>query len=302
MHRLKVSNIQSSIRLDKFVSQEMDLSRSLATKLIANGDILVNATSKKPSYLVLPDDEITIEMPESKPVDIIPQDIPLDIVFEDEYIIVVNKQRNLVVHPSPGHEDMTLVNGLLFHCKDIEGIGAQKRPGIVHRIDKDTTGLLVIAKNDKAMQSLSQQIGAKTAVRKYKALVEGALKEDGYVTTNIGRSHTDRKKQAVVKDGRYAKTHYWVEKTFTNYALLDVKLDTGRTHQIRVHLAHINHPVVGDRLYGYKKQKFNLDGQMLHAYLLEFVHPHTGEIVSFTAPLPDDFMHIVNILDKKTNS
>lgn len=300
MQKLIVSTTDSSIRLDKFISKEIDISRSLAAKLISNGDILVNDANKKASYLVVENDEITIEMPQSKPVDIIPQDIPLDIVFEDEYIIVINKQRNLVVHPSPGHEDMTLVNGLLFHCKDIKGIGAEQRPGIVHRIDKDTTGLLVIAKTDKAMQSLSQQIGDKSAVRKYKALVEGVVKEDGCIETNIGRSHTDRKKQAVVKDGRFARTHYWVEKSFTNHSLLDIKLDTGRTHQIRVHLAHIRHAVVGDELYGYKRQKFNLQGQLLHAYLLEFVHPITGENVSFAAPLPDDFAHIVNILDNKT--
>lgn len=301
MQRLKVNNTHCDIRLDKFVSNEIELSRSLAAKMISSGDILVNGENKKASYLVQENDEITIEIPKSKPTDIVPQDIPINIVFEDKHIIVINKQRNIVVHPSPGHEDMTLVNGLLFHCKDIKGIGSELRPGIVHRIDKNTTGLLVIAKTDKAMQSLSKQIGEKTAVRKYKALVEGVVKEDGCIETNIGRSHTDRKKQAVVMDGRFSRTHYFVEKTFTNHSLLDVKLDTGRTHQIRVHLAHIRHPVVGDELYGYKRQKFNLKGQLLHAYSLEFVHPDTGEIVCFSAPLPDDFTHIVNILDKKAN-
>lgn len=302
MKRLKVSNKDCNVRLDKFIVKETDLSRSLAAKLISSSNILVNGKTKKPSYIVLENDEITIDMPQSNPTDITPQDIPLDIIFEDKHIIVINKQRNLVVHPSPGHEDMTLVNGLLFHCKDIKGIGSELRPGIVHRIDKDTTGLLVIAKNDKAMQSLSQQIGDKTAIRKYKALVEGIVKEDGCIETYIGRSHTDRKKQAVVNNGRYAMTHYWVENTYTNHTLLDVKLDTGRTHQIRVHMAHIKHPVVGDELYGYKRQKFNLDGQLLHAYYLEFMHPHTKKQVSFTAPLPDDFEHIISILEIKSNN
>ena len=301
MQKLTADENISGERLDRAVASEIDISRSLAAKLIANGDIKVNGETKKASYTVIEADIITIEMPQSRPVDIVPQEMPLDIVFEDEYIIVINKPRNLVVHPSAGHEDMTLVNGLLFHCKDLAGIGAEQRPGIVHRIDKDTTGLLVIAKNDIAMESLAKQIADKSAVRKYKALVEGVVEQSGTVEESIGRSHNDRKKQAVVKNGRYAKTNYIVEKAFADYTLLDVQLDTGRTHQIRVHMAYISHPVVGDKLYGYKKQKFNLEGQLLHAYSLEFLHPKTKEKVKFTAPLPEDFKKILSILDAKNS-
>ena len=278
----------------------MDISRSFAAKLISDGHILVNGQLCKSAYLVCEGDIISAEIPQNIPVDIIPQNIPLDIIYEDKYITVINKQRDLVVHPSAGHEDMTLVNGLLFHCNDIKGIGAERRPGIVHRIDKDTTGLLVIAKNDEAMQSLSEQISEKKAKRRYKALVEGIVKEDGLVEAEIGRSRNDRKKQAVIKGGRYAKTNYRIEKTFDKYTLLDILLDTGRTHQIRVHMAHINHPVVGDKLYGYKKQKFTLEGQLLHAYSLEFTHPHTGENMEFTAPMPDDFAKVLEILENKS--
>ncbi len=301
MQRLKITSDNENQRLDKAVAGELEISRSFAAKLIENGSIKVNDTIKKPSYAVSLGDVINVRIPESKPADIIPQNIPLDIVFEDDYIIVINKQRNLVVHPSAGHEDMTLVNGLLFHCKDLKGIGEEQRPGIVHRIDKDTTGLIVVAKNDLAMQSLTKQIAVKTAKRKYKALVEGVVKEDGCIETNLGRSHTDRKKQAVVKDGRYAKTSFRVQRTFNHNTLLDIELDTGRTHQIRVHMAYINHPVVGDKLYGYKRQKYVLEGQLLHAYLLEFIHPYTGKSVQFTAPLPDDFVKVLDILEKKNN-
>lgn len=285
-------------RLDKVISNQMGISRSLAAKLISAGNVIVNSTIKKPSYLVNDGDKISVDMPKAKSTEIIPQDIPIDVIYEDKQIIVINKPRNLVVHPSPGHNDMTLVNGLLFHCKDIEGIGGEHRPGIVHRIDKDTTGLLVIAKNDRAMQSLTEQIASRTAKRKYKALVEGVVKEDGYIEANIGRSHSDRKKQAVVKGGRFAKTIYRVEKQYKNNTLLDVSLDTGRTHQIRVHLAHITHPVVGDSLYGHKKQKYNLEGQLLHAYSLTIMHPKTNKLMEFIAPLPEDFARILNILDK----
>ncbi len=207
----------------------------------------------------------------------------------------------MVVHPSAGHEDGTLVNALLFHCPDIEGIGGELRPGIVHRIDKDTTGLLVIAKNEKAMKGLSQQIANHDVVRTYYALVEGKVHEDGYVKAPIGRSPKDRKKQAIVLNGRYAYSDYVVERNFRNNALLKVNLKTGRTHQIRVHMAHISHPVVGDKTYGYKKQRFNLEGQLLHAAQLEFVHPITNKVVEFSAPLPDDFKKVLDVLTKQSN-
>ncbi|MBN2878081.1 MAG: RluA family pseudouridine synthase [Clostridia bacterium] len=299
MKKLKADNSLSGTRLDKAASEIADISRSLAAKLIEGGYIKVNNDVKKPSYILCEDDEIEINAPESADVDIAPQAMPLDIVYEDKHIIVINKQRDLVVHPSAGHDDMTLVNGLLFHCKDIKGIGAEKRPGIVHRIDKDTTGLLAVAKNDKAMASLADQIQSRTMKRKYIALVEGKIEGEGCVEANIGRSKKERKKQAVANDGRYAKTNYKVIKNYTNYTLIEAELDTGRTHQIRVHMAYIGHPVVGDKLYGYKKQKFNLDGQLLHAYELELIHPQTGKKMVFNAPMPEDFKKIVDTLDKK---
>lgn len=301
MKKLKADNSLSGMRLDKAASEIAGISRSLAAKLIESGDITVNQDTKKPSYILCDEDELEISSPEAADAAITPQAVPLDIVYEDKHIIVINKQRDLVVHPSAGHDDMTLVNGLLFHCKDIKGIGAEKRPGIVHRIDKDTTGLLAVAKNDKAMASLAEQIQSRTMKRKYIALVEGKIEGEGHVEASIGRSRKDRKKQAVVNDGRYAKTNYRVLKNYNGYTLIEAVLDTGRTHQIRVHMAHIGHPVVGDKLYGYKKQKFNLDGQLLHAYELELIHPKTGEKMVFSAPMPEDFKKIVDALDKKSD-
>ncbi len=281
----------AGLRIDAYIALKIsDITRSYCKKIIKDGNVLVNGARIKPSYSVANNDRIKVTIEDPKQTELIAEDIDIDIVYEDEDIIVVNKKRGMVVHPSAGHENGTLVNALLFHCGSMPVIGGQMRPGIVHRIDKDTTGLLVVAKNDKAHLSLSEQIKEKSAVRKYKALVEGVIKDDGgEVDVPIGRHRTDRKKMAVVPDGRNAKTLYKVEKRFSNYTLLDVELTTGRTHQIRVHMAHIKHPVVGDRTYGFKKQKFNLEGQMLHAYELTLTHPSTGKKVTFNASLPEDF-------------
>ncbi len=279
------------VRIDIIVSSHIsEISRSYCKKLILDGKILVNGRKIKPSYSVEEKDEISIEIDEPAEAVIIAQDIPLDIVYEDDDIIVVNKKRGMVVHPSAGHDDGTLVNALLFHCDKMPVIGGQTRPGIVHRIDKDTTGLLVIAKNDTAHINLSEQIKEKSAARKYKALVEGVIRDDsGEVDAPIARHRTDRKKMEVVMGGRSAKTLYKVEKRYGSYTLLDIELTTGRTHQIRVHMAHIKHPVVGDKVYGYKKQKFKLEGQLLHAYELSLDHPRTKIRMTFNAPLPKDF-------------
>lgn len=273
------------------------MSRSRCAKLIQEGHVTVGGKTRKPSYLVKPNDEIVLVLPEPKVMELVAQDIPLDIVYEDAHMIVVNKQRGLVVHPAPGHPDGTLVNALLYHCQDIAGIGGEMRPGIIHRIDKDTTGLLVVAKNDAAMESLSDQIAVRTMHRHYQALVEGSLKEGGTIQAPIGRSLHDRKKMAVVQGGRDATTHYHVQQRYKHHALLDIALETGRTHQIRVHMTYISHPVVGDPVYGVKKQRFNLEGQLLHAYALELTHPVSGERMRFQAPLPADFQHVLHVLE-----
>ena len=282
-------------RIDSFIASHMEeISRSYSKKLINDGKILVNGKKIKPSYSIADNDEISVLIEQPETMEILPQDLPLNIIYEDDDIIVVNKARGMVVHPSAGHDDGTLVNALMFHCDKMPVIGGQMRPGIVHRIDKDTTGLLVVAKNDTAHINLSEQIKAKSARRKYKALVEGIIKEDtGEIDAPIARHRTNRKKMDVVLDGRNARTLFEVEKRFANYTLLDLELTTGRTHQIRVHMSHINHPVVGDKLYGYKKQKFNLKGQMLHAYELTLNHPLTNKKMTFKAPIPKDFEDIL---------
>ncbi|MCK5129076.1 MAG: RluA family pseudouridine synthase [Clostridiales bacterium] len=295
-HEIIISKADNGLRIDAVVSTKIpELSRSYCKKLIKDGKVLCNNTEVKPSYLVCENDIIKVIIEKPKEVGLIAQDIPLNIVYEDDDIIVVNKSRGMVVHPSPGHADGTLVNALLFHCKTMPTISGELRPGIVHRIDKDTTGLLVVAKNDTAHVSLSRQLKEKTAGRKYKALVEGVIKEDaGEVLEPIARHKKDRKKMAVVADGKVAHTKFAVEKRYKNNTLLDITLMTGRTHQIRVHLTHIKHPVIGDSVYGYKRQKFNLDGQLLHAYELSLDHPKTDERMTFSAPLPEDFMNVLN--------
>jgi len=285
-------------RLDACASKVSGLTRSRVQHLIEDGCVTVDGSVKAASYKVKAGQRLVVLVPEVKEVDIVPQAIALDVVYEDSDIIVVNKQRGLVVHPAAGNPDGTLVNALLEHCGDLAGIGGEKRPGIVHRIDKDTTGLIVAAKNDEAYLSLAEQIRTRNAHRIYSALVEGRVTQGGAVDAPIGRSHKDRKKMAVVPEGRNALTKYSVIEAFDQYTLLREELDTGRTHQIRVHMAHIGHPVVGDKTYGVKKQRFDLEGQLLHAGELLLNHPRTDERMHFKAPLPADFEHVLAVLRK----
>ena len=289
-------------RLDMYIaSLDLDFSRSMAQKLIENGQVLVNGKLPKASYKTKLGDRVEIEILEPKETNLEAQDIPLDIVYEDDDILVVNKQKGMVVHPGNGNLDGTLVNAVLNHCKgNLSGIGGEIRPGIVHRLDKDTSGLIVIAKNDKAHISLSKQIQDRKVKKIYTALVRGVIPEDtATIDMPIGRSNTDRKKMAVRKDGKEAITHIKVVKRYEKYTLIRVKIDTGRTHQIRVHMAEIGYPVVGDEVYSNGKNEFNVHGQMLHSTTLDFVHPITGKQMHLEAPLPKYFKDILNKLDSK---
>ena len=289
-------------RLDMYIaSLDLDFSRSMAQKLIENGQVLVNGKLPKASYKTKLGDKIEIELLEPKETNLEAQDIPLDIIYEDDDILVVNKQKGMVVHPGNGNLDGTLVNAVLNHCKgNLSGIGGEIRPGIVHRLDKDTSGLIVIAKNDKAHINLSKQIQDRKVKKIYTALVRGIIPEDtATIDMPIGRSNTDRKKMAVRKDGKVAITHIKVIKRYEKYTLIRVKIDTGRTHQIRVHMAEIGYPVVGDEVYSNGKNEFNVHGQMLHSTSLDFVHPITGKQMHFEAPLPKYFIDILNKLDNK---
>ena len=283
----------SNARCDVYIAENMpDLSRSFLKKLFDGGEVFVNGKAVRASFKVKEGDCIEFSLPEVKKLDVEAQDIPLDIVYEDDDLLVINKARGMVVHPAAGNEDGTLVNALMHHCGDnLSGINGVMRPGIVHRIDKDTTGLLVVAKNDTAHQSLTDQLSDRSLSRTYFAIVHGNLKEDGFtVDAPIARDTNDRKKMAIArKDGRDAVTHITVLERFGKYTLIRCKLQTGRTHQIRVHTKHILHPILGDKTYGLKKEEFSLAGQLLHAGEIGFIHPRTGEKVSFTAPLPEDF-------------
>lgn len=285
-------------RLDKVCSEIFsDYSRSQIKQLIDGGNITVNGKTEKAKYKVKSGDVIRLEEPETKTLELRPENIPLDIVYEDDDVIVINKPQGMVVHPAPGHDDHTLVNALLYHCP-LSTINGTFRPGIVHRIDKDTSGLLMVAKNDKAHRSLAKQLKDKTNIREYVALVHGRIAEDeGTINAPIGRSLKDRKKQAVVKDGRNAVTHFEVLKRYRDYTLVKCILETGRTHQIRVHMKYIGHPLVGDPLYGPKKT-IKGNGQFLHAGKLGFVHPTTGKLLIFEAPLPKIFQECLEKLDK----
>lgn len=285
-------------RLDKVCSEIFsDYSRSQIKQLLDGGNITVNGKTKKAKYKVKSGDLIRLEEPETKTLELRPENIPLDIVYEDDDVIVINKPQGMVVHPAPGHDEHTLVNALLYHCP-LSTINGTFRPGIVHRIDKDTSGLLMVAKNDKAHRSLAKQLKDKTNIREYVALVHGRIAEDeGTINAPIGRSLKDRKKQAVVKDGRNAVTHFEVLKRYRDYTLVKCILETGRTHQIRVHMKYICHPLVGDPLYGPKKT-IKGNGQFLHAGKLGFVHPTTGKLLIFEAPLPKIFQECLEKLDK----
>ena len=294
---IKVENSEN-VRLDAYIaSKQSDLSRSNIQKLIDSGDILVNNSIKKMSYKVQEGDVIHINVPEAREANIKPENIPIDIIYQDNDIIVVNKPKGLVVHPADGNPDGTLVNAIMAICKDgLSGIGGELRPGIVHRLDKDTSGLLIVAKNDKAHRLMSEQIKNREVRKIYIALVKGVVSEnEATIDMPIGRSTKDRKKMAVRKDGKEAVTHFKVLKRYPNYTLLEVKIDTGRTHQIRVHMAEIGHPVVGDMVYSSGKNEFGVEGQMLHAKSLDFKHPITGKQMHLEAPLPKYFE---DVLDK----
>ena len=285
-------------RLDKVCSEIFsDYSRSQIKQLLDGGNITVNGKTEKAKYKVKSGDVIRLEEPETKTLELRPENIPLDIVYEDDDVIVINKPQGMVVHPAPGHDEHTLVNALLYHCP-LSTINGTFRPGIVHRIDKDTSGLLMVAKNDKAHRSLAKQLKDKTNIREYVALVHGRIAEDeGTINAPIGRSLKDRKKQAVVKDGRNAVTYFEVLKRYRDYTFVKCILETGRTHQIRVHMKYIGHPLVGDPLYGPKKT-IKGNGQFLHAGKLGFVHPTTEKLLIFEAPLPKIFQECLEKLDK----
>lgn len=299
MEKLVVQDNEKGVRLDSYIaSKKKELSRTNVQRLIENGNILVNNNTKKISYKVLPRDEILIVVPEAKETELKPQDIPIDIVYEDSSIIVVNKPKGLVVHPAVGNPDGTLVNAIMNICKDsLSGIGGEIRPGIVHRLDKDTTGLLIIAKNDKAHINLSEQIKNREVKKIYIALVRGIIPEnEATINMPIGRSTKDRKKMAVVKNGKEAVTHFKVLNRFKNYTLLEIKIDTGRTHQIRVHMSEIGYPIVGDMVYSNGKNEFGVEGQMLHAKSLDFKHPITGKQMHLEADIPKYFKDIIENL------
>lgn len=274
------------------VSLLPDLTRSHIKLLIENGDATLNGKIVKAGEKLRIGDEISVVIPEVKKVETVAEDIELDIVYQDDDLAVINKPQGMVVHPACGNYEHTLVNALLFRLDKLSGINGEIRPGIVHRLDKNTSGLLVVAKNDKAHNNLAKQIAEKTCSRVYRALLSGVLKtEEGVIETHIARSKENRKKMAVCPDteGKYAKTHYKVIKLYRGYSYVEFSLATGRTHQIRVHSKHIGFPVVGDDVYGRKDKRFNLNGQLLHAYQLSFNHPTTNERMTFTAPLPDYF-------------
>lgn len=284
-------------RLDVFVSNATCLTRTHAQKVIAAGDVAVNGkTVDKCAAEVNVGDEISITLPDDAPLNIAAENIPLDIVYEDSDLAVINKAQGMIVHPTSAIYNGTLVNALLYCMKDLSGINGVLRPGIVHRLDKDTSGLIVVAKNDNAHVNLQQQIQTKHCRRIYLALLEGVIKQDeGYIDKPIGRSRKDRKKMDVVPDGRPAQTYWYVVRRYRNYTLVRFELKTGRTHQIRVHAAKIlGHPVVGDYVYGHKDRKWGLAGQLLHAWKLMFTHPATGEEMEFEAPLPDYFVRVLD--------
>lgn len=283
-------------RIDKYVKECLteDYSRSQIQLWIEEGHVTVNGNPVKSNYKLAEGDLVSVTIPEANSVEIVPENIPLDVYYEDSDMIVVNKQRGMVVHPAPGHSSGTLVNALMYHCKDLSGINGELRPGIVHRIDKDTSGLLMAAKNDKAHASLAAQLKDHSVTRKYFALVHGNVTHDqGTVDAPIGRDTYDRKMFAVTeRNSKTAVTHFHVAERFGDYTLLELKLETGRTHQIRVHMKFIEHPLVGDPLYG-RSKGIKMNGQALHAAVLGFIHPSSGEYLEFSAPIPDDMENLL---------
>ena len=298
---LQTSEEDRGARLDAFLARAMeDLTRSAAAKAIEEGRVLVSGKVPSKSLKLTGNETIEFTPEEPAPIDAVPQDIPLDVVYEDDDVIVVNKPSGLVVHPAPGHSGGTLVNALLFHCgASLSGVGGALRPGIVHRIDRDTSGLIIAAKNDYAHQFLSAQLADHTLARTYECIVVGNLREDsGTVDAPIARDSRDRKRMAVVPGGRRAVTHWTVLARYPGYTHVQCRLETGRTHQIRVHMAYLGHPILGDTVYGAKKPVPGLMGQCLHAVGLQFIHPRTKELVSLSCPLPGEFTAALRKIDR----
>lgn len=295
--RLEAEAAYMDERVDKFLSMMMpEQSRSYLQKIIKEGSVLVNGKPVKASYRMEAEDEVTIDLPELKEPEILAENIPLDILYEDADLLMVNKPKGMVVHPSAGHSSGTLVNAVMYHCKDqLSGINGVMRPGIVHRIDKDTTGALVICKNDLAHNHVADQLKVHSITRKYRAIVHGVIREEeGTVDAPIGRHPVERKKMAInEKNGKRAVTHYRVLQRFANHTYIECQLETGRTHQIRVHMASLHHPILGDTVYGPEKNPYHLEGQTLHAQVLGLIHPVTGAYIEAEAPLPEYFQKLL---------
>lgn len=299
----EVSPEMEGERIDKCISSYLvSLSRSYIQKIIKEGNVFINDAAIKANYRVKVEDKVCFVIPESVEPDIPAQDIPLDIIYEDKDLLIVNKPKNMVVHPAPGHYEGTLVNAVMYHCKgELSGINGVMRPGIVHRIDKDTTGSLIVCKNDESHNAIAALLKTHDITRKYRAVVFGNMKEDeGMISAPIGRHPTDRKKMSVnEKNGKRAVTHYRVLERFNGYTYVECQLETGRTHQIRVHMASIGHPLLGDEVYTNRKAPFKLEGQVLHAMTIGFVHPSLNEYMEFEAPLPEYFTRLLEILKSK---
>ena len=297
---LQTASEDAGKRLDAWLAEQTELTRSAVQKLMEEGRVTAAGKPLAKNTRLTGGETVSVELPEPEAVDIVPQNIPLDVVYEDEDVIVVNKPKGLVVHPAPGHPDGTLVNALLYHCAGtLSGVGGALRPGIVHRIDRDTSGLIIAAKNDAAHQYLSAQLADHTLARTYECIVVGKLREDrGTVDAPIARHPADRKRMAVVAGGREAVTHWEVIARYPGYTHVRCRLETGRTHQIRVHMAYIGHPILGDTVYGAKKEVPGLTGQCLHAVGLRFLHPRTHEVVELSCPLPEEFTRMLQKIRK----
>ena len=296
---LEITENQAGERIDRFLADSQDLTRSFLQKILKEGTVIVNGKSVKANYKLRKGDRIEFEIPEAVEPDIVAEDIPLSILYEDADVLVVDKPKGMVVHPAAGHYSRTLVNAVMYHCKgELSGINGVLRPGIVHRIDRDTTGSIIICKNDMAHNEIARQPKEHSINRRYRAIVTGVLKdEEGTIEGAIGRDKKDRKKMAITADGKPAVTHYRVLQRFKHYTYVECVLETGRTHQIRVHMASIGHPLLGDEVYGRRSDKYKCEGQCLHAMTLGFHHPRTGEYIEVNAPLPPYFEHLLAVLE-----